>query len=90
MERSSNGMKNYLCKRNRCSLFPSSLQHFCYSDIDADDDLDISLKGRTFLGTRIVVTIRAEDLLKQSQATPEGMLIYDLPVCQGEHNQKYY
>ena len=64
----------------------------CDSDIDVDDDVVISLKGRTFLGTRIVIgsfTIRAEDLLKQSQATPEGMLIYDLPVCQGEHNRKY-
>ena len=68
------------------------LTTLCYSDIEVDDDVVISLKGRTFLGTRIVIgsfTIRAEDLLKQSQATPEGMCIHDLPVCQGEHNRKY-
>ena len=57
----------------------------CYSDIDVDDDVVISLKGRTFLGTRIVIgsfTIRAEDLLNQSQATPQGMLRYNLPAPQ--------
>ena len=61
----------------------------CYSDIDVDDDVVISLKGRTFLGTRIVIdsfTIRAEDLLKQSQTAPEGILTCHLPVRQGEHN----
>ena len=57
-------------------------QHF-----DGDDGVVISLKSRTFLGTRIVVgsfTIRAKDLLKQSQATTEGTLICSVPPGGGE------
>ena len=58
-----------------------------YRDLNVNDGVVVSLKGRTLPSTRLMIgsfTILAEDLLKQSQATTEGTLICDIPPRQGK------
>ena len=57
---------------------PSSKYRSISGDIDENENLQLSLRGRTFLGFRVVigtVKLATKDLAKQYPNVPDGTLI---------------
>ena len=59
-------------------VIPSSKYRSISGDIDENENLQLSLRGRTFLGFRVVLgtlEITSKDLIAQCLDAPDGMRI---------------